>query len=230
MKYTRYDLRKKKRKGATFTVAVFGTLIFAILIGALMIEAFPGLTSIASKNSSPIKNTKSIKYIAIQGGLYKEKEHADENKKILSNYGNPFIITEANKDVRVLLGIYLEDEATTQIKILSDKKIEISKMTFEIPQLDLCDIEITEILNGYFQIISNASDKKVRSVGTADFKKWCMALKVVDDSSKNIGILKDLKNNANNLPEMISKDKLSDIYIYIYNDLQKFIVKTAPNN
>ena len=56
MKYTRYNFKKNKRKGVTFTIAVFGTLMLIVLIGALMINVFPGSTIIVSKNSSPIKN------------------------------------------------------------------------------------------------------------------------------------------------------------------------------
>ena len=51
----------------------------------------------------------------------------------------------------------------------------------------------------------------------------------MDSSSKNISTLKDLKNNVKDLPKEIAKDKISDLYTYIYNALKKFIVKTAPN-
>ena len=229
MKYTRYNLKRKNKKGITFVVVVFFTLILSILIGALMLKGSPASNNIANKKLVPIKNKSAIKYIAIQGGLYKVKEYADETLKILSSYGNPFIITEKDKTMRVLLGVYSEEEATKQMKILLDKGVDNSKMTFEIPQSDLCDVEIMEIINGYFQIISNASDKKVSSVFTADFKKWCLELKEVDSSSKNIATLKDLKSNVNTLPKELSKDKISGLYIYIYNTLQKFIIKMAPN-
>ena len=232
MKYTRYNLKKKNGKGIKFTLVVFSILLLSILIGAMMLKGNKGTTKVDSKDLLPIvnKNKTPIRYIAIQGGLYKTKEYADETKKLLEGYGNPFIIIEADKKMRVLLGIYSEEEAAKQIKILTDKSIVPSKMTFEIPQLNLCDAEIMEIINGYFQIISNASDAKVSSVFTADFKKWCLELKDVDSSSKNIATLKDLKNNVNNLPKEISKDKLSDSYIYIYNTLSKFTVKSAPKN
>ena len=230
MKYTRYNLKKKNGKGIKFTLVVFSILLLSILIGAMMLKGNKETTKVDSKDLLPIvnKNKTPIRYIAIQGGLYKTKEYADETKKLLEGYGNPFIIIEADKTMRVFLGVYTEEEATKQMKILSDKKIENSKMTFQIPQLNLCDAEIMELINGYFQIISNVSDKS--SVFTADYKKWCLELKDVDSSSKNIATLKDLKSNVNNLPKEISKDKLSDSYINIYNALSKFTVKSAPKN
>ena len=230
MKYTRYNLKKKKKEGTTFTIVAFGALILSILMGVIIFKGVSNSDSTANKNLPIVKNNnkKAIRYIAIQGGLYKEKENADEMEKKLSDYGKPFVITEEDKKMRVLLGIYSEEEAIKQIKILTDKGIVPSKMTFQIVQSDLCDAEIIEILNANLLIISTASREDVSSVPTDELKKWCLALKEVDKSSKNISTLKDLKNYVNNLPKEISKDKVSANYIYIYNSLKKFVVKTAP--
>lgn len=230
MKYTRYNLKRKDKKGITFVVVIFGILILSILIGAFLLNgSHASSNNGANRKLVPIKNKSAIRYIAIQGGLYKVKENADETIKILSSYGNPFIITEKDKTMRVLLGVYSEEEATKKVKILSDKNVVSSKMTFEVPQSDLCDVEIIEIINANLQIISNASAKEVSFVQTDELKKWCLALKEVDSGSKNISTLKDLKKSVNTLPKELSKDKISGLYIYIYNTLQKFIIKTAPN-
>lgn len=252
MKYTRYNLKRKKKDGITFTIVAFGTLILCFLMGAL-IFSFSGSVNTVNKKLSPIKNQsvdvanknlsstinknenvanenkEPITYIAIQVGLFKVKKKVDATLNILSGFGNPFIITEQDNTKRVLLGIYSEEEAIKQMKILSDKNIANSKLTYEIPQSDLCDEEIIEIINGNFQIISAASGIDVSSVKTDGFKKWCLELKNVDNSSKNISTLKDLKNNVKDLPKEISKDKISDLYIHIYNTLKKFTVKTAHN-
>jgi len=266
MKYTRYNLKRKKKDGITLTIIAFGTLILCFLMGAL-IFSFSGSVNNVNKNLSPIKNqsidvvnknlssTKNqnpnlankslssvknqngnvansnkepITYIAIQGGLFKVKKNADATINILSGYGNPFIITEQDKTKRVIFGIYSEEEAINQMKILSDKNIANSELTYKIPQSDLCDEEIIEIINGNLQIISTASGTDVSSVKSDSFKKWCLALKNVDNNSKNISTLKELKNNIKDLPKEISKDKISGLYIHIYDTLKKFIVKTAP--
>jgi hypothetical protein len=228
MKYTRYNLKKKKKEGTTFTIVAFGALILSILMGVLIFKGFSNPDSTANKNLPIVKNDnkKAIRYIAIQGGLYKEKEYADEMKKKLSDYGKPFVITEEDKKMRVLLGVYSEEEAIKQIKILTDKGIVPSKMTFEISGSDLCNAEIIEIIDGNLQIIAAASGKEA-NVQTDAFKKYCLELKAVDNSSKNLSTLKDLKNNVSSLPKEISKDKISDCYIYIYNTLKKFTVKSG---
>ena len=228
MKYTRYNLKKKNTPGKKFIITIFGTLTVCILLGIFMLKSFPSSSSSLDKSLPHVTDKKPVLYIAIQGGLYKIKENADETYKLLSDYGNPFIITEEDKTMRVFLGVYTEEEALKQIKILTGKGIVPSKMTFQIVQSDLCDAEIIEILNANLLIISTASREDVSSVPTDELKKWCLALKEVDKSSKNISTLKDLKNYVNNLPKEISKDKVSANYIYIYNSLKKFVVKTAP--
>ena len=184
MKYTRYNLKRKKKDGITFTIVAFGTLILCFLMGSL-IFSFSGSVHTVNKNLSPLKklngnvannnlsikknqsgntanesisvikkqsanvateNKEPIKYIAIQGGLYKVKKNADATINILSGFGSPFIITEQDKITRVLLGIYTEEEAIKEMKILSDNNIANSEMTYEIPQSDLCDEEIVEII------------------------------------------------------------------------------------
>jgi hypothetical protein len=229
MKYTRYNLKKKNKPGIKFIIAIFGTLSVCILLGIFMLKSFPSSSSSVNKNLPPVTDKKPVLYIAIQGGLYKMKENADETNKLLSDYGNPFIITEEDKSMRVFLGVYTEEEALKQMKLLTDKGVKNSKMTFQIVQSDLCDAEIIEILNANLKILSIASGKDVTSVKTDDFKKWCLALKEVDGKSKNINTLKELKDNASKLPEKLSKDMVSASYINIYNALRKFVVKTAPN-
>lgn len=229
MKYTRYNLKKKNKPGIKFIIAIFVTLTVCILLGIFMLKSFPSSSSSLDKSLPPVTDKKPVLYIAIQGGLYKIKENADETNKILSYYGNPFIITEEDKSMRVFLGVYTEEEALKQMKLLTDKGVKNSKMTFQIVRSDLCDAEIIEILNANLKILSITSGKDGASVKTEDFKKWCLALKEVDSNSKNINTLKELKDNVSKLPEKLSKDMVSASYINIYNVLKKFVVKTAPN-
>lgn len=231
MKYTRYDLKKKKNYGPAFSIIIIMVLVLAFILGTIIYKLFVmniGAAKSSTGNVSTINKNdgvnKSVKFYGVQGGMYKNKGNADIEKNILSQYGNPFSI-EKNGITRVFLGIYSSDEGEKITKNLTNKKIDNSKMTFTVVTNDLCDAEITEIINANLLVLEKLGENNVKAVQTDELKKWCTSLQSVDEKSKNFSMLKDLKNYINKMPKEISKDKGSGNYIYIYNILQKVASK-----
>ncbi|MCT8978237.1 hypothetical protein N4T77_16740 [Clostridium sp. CX1] len=244
MKYTRYDLKRKNDNKAfilmillVFILAfILGTAIFRLLTGnALGFNSGGSNTNNGGSvnNSSKAvdsssKNTdtsdKIVKYIAVQGGIYQNKENVDSEKNLLIQYGTPFTVVENDK-TRVFLGVYTESHGEEIIKSLSEQKVDNSKMLFTISKKDLCDSEITEIINANLQILNKLSEKDVKAIQTEELKKWCSSLKKVDKDSKNINLLNDIKNHVNNMPKELPKDKAAENYAYIYSILKKMSQK-----
>lgn len=176
----------------------------------------------ADKNTKAVvpAKGKKVKYVAVQQGMYQNEANANEGIKTISAFGNPFIIPEKNCK-RVLLGIYTEEQSEKIIKILNDKKIENSKMVFEVKCEDVCDLEIVEIINAYTQVINKLSEANVKSIQTKELKTWCASLKGSKDNNKNIKLLNELKDRINKLPNEITRDKASENYVFLYNLLGK---------
>lgn len=179
--------------------------------------------NIDSKSEAPkesIVGKASFKYVVIQGGMFGNETGVEKTKNQLSFYGNPFIIND-DKYKRVFLGIYTEDGAKAVINTLNANKVSNSTMKFEIKVNNLCDMEISEILNGYIQVLGKLSEKNVKAIQTQDFKNWCKSLEAVDEKSSNIKILNELKDKVAKLPNELSNDKTAENYIFIYSILQK---------
>lgn len=229
MKYTRFDLKKKSNSGR-FVWCVLCILIAAFILGTIISkliskEAWPKSilnlkqNNIESKNQQQVTK-KNVKYIAVQGGMYANKDNAENEKKLLSGYGNPFEITDGN-NTRVFIGIYDETGAEGIIKTLNTNNVPNSKMIFELNVNDLCDAEISEIINADLQIINKLSNKDIEGVYTDELKKWCTQLKAADKNSKNISVLNELNAYINSMPKKIQKDKVEENYIKIYTILKK---------
>lgn len=236
MKYTRYDMKKKKNEGVMVLLILAVTLIMAFVIGTVMSNFF--LKSSASgksenntkktisqePSSKPAETKATIKYVVIQGGKFKDSNYVGPCKNILSNYGNPFIIVEAD-GTRVLLGIYSEADSEKLIKTLNENKVDNSKMPFEISNGDLCNKEIVEIINGNLLMLTKLTEKNVPAVQTGEFKKWCTSLKDVEKESKNYAVLNEIKGYVNNMADKIEKEKAADNYVFLYNTLKKLNTK-----
>jgi hypothetical protein len=233
MKYTRYDMKKRKNNNYVFALILVSTIVFAFVIGTVFSKFFlknsnfnepkvksPSNAVNVSNNNSEEK--KVIKYIAVQGGKFAKSEYLENARNTLKSYGNPFTIKEED-GTRVFLGIYSEQDAVNVIKTLTDNSIANSKMTFQVTvsSSDACNDEIVKLIDGELGILSILSDKSVKSYITDEFKRWCSQLKEVDKKSKNIDVLNELKAQANSLPNELGKDKSEECYIFIYNTLKK---------
>lgn len=166
------------------------------------------------------KVNSQFKFVAVQGGVFKNDTYLNERKNILNKYGDPFIIS-TEKGKRLFLGIYDEKIYGDVIKKLNNDKIDNANMVFTVNCNDICDVEICEILKAYLDILNKFSNKNVKSVSTEEFKKWTNSLGKNHCNCKNEQILKGLKNHINNLPNNIIKDNICNNYIFVFNILKK---------
>lgn len=235
MKYTRYDIKKRRGNNFIFGAVLFSTLIFALIIGTIvssMLFKDSTLKYIPNKepnNASKVSNenignasNKTVKYIAVQGGVYKKAENAETTKNNLSEYGNPFTVQD-DKGTRVFLGIYNEESGLNIIKMLNDKNISNSKMSFNLNISDNCDSVIAAIISSELDILSKLNDKGIKPIPTDEFKKWLTSLEAVDKESKNFSLLTELTSHINGLPKELSNDNSVNDYKYIYNLLKKLV-------
>ncbi len=241
MKYTRYDL-KRKNGNKTFILLVLLILILAFLFGTIIFKLFLENYSSKSnlkgepnsiknyinnkqgKNGIANKGNEILKFVAIQGGVYQNKENAEAEKILLNTYGTPFAVSEDNKN-RVFVGIYTEDEGVKIAKILNDQKIDNAKIVFSLNKNNMCDIEIAELMNANIQVLNKLSEKNVKAIQTGELKKWCLSLKKVDKGSKDIAVLNEFKDYINKMPKEISKEKACENYVYLYEILKKVAIK-----
>lgn len=237
MKYTRYDL-KQRSDGKTFILTVVFILMFAFFFATVIFKIFVGNSNSknqannmsdtqvsnqnkkGSQNSNAVQNDEKLgKFIAVQGGIYKDKNNAEQEKNLLKQYGIPFSITEQDK-TRVLLGIYNEETGKNIVTSLTEQKVDNSKMMFSVDEDSTCNTQIVELVNAYIQVLNKMSEKNVEAVQTSELKKWSISLEKVKDG-KNLNALNEIKSYINKLPDKISKDKVEGSYIYVYNFLNK---------
>lgn len=225
MGYTRYDLRRKKKHNYSYIILICGVLVLAFISGSIISKLF--IKDINSEESNSLKNQNNIvqpvgekSFIAIQGGVFANKENAEKLKISLSVYGNPFIVSENGKN-RVILGIYTEKESEEIINKLKGNNIEFSKISFKYDLSNPCNLQIAETIDAQLQIIEKLSEDNVKSVQTKQLKKWCNDLKSVDENEANYNTLIDLKEHIKKLPDEITKDSLEEYNIYLYKKLKE---------
>ncbi|MCM8710361.1 hypothetical protein M2651_04895 [Clostridium sp. SYSU_GA19001] len=236
MKYTRYDMKRKKNNSLAFVVVFLSTLVFAVVIGTVISKLFfnNNLKEVIPKSEDKITDAakkedkkKVVRYIVVQCGVFGKNENAESVKKNLSVYGNAFTVLD-EKGTRVLLGIYKEEQGLKTMKILSEKSIDNSKITFEINILNnnACDEQVAAIIDAELDVLTSLADSNTKSIDTKELKKWCsLEIKEVDKKSTNINVLNELKAHISTLPDELGKDKASECYIFLYNILKKLTEK-----
>lgn len=226
MGYTRYDLKKKNKNIFMFIFLTCGILILAFISGSIISNLFiKDINKQGSSNSTkiPKKSVQPIldkKILAIQCGVFSNKENAEKIKTSLLAIGKPFIVEENNK-TKVILGIYTEDKANEVIKKLEENKIDFSKVSFKYNLNNPCDIQIIQIVDAELQILEELSKDEVKSVQTKQLKEWCSDLKEVSENNKNYSVLSDLKKYINNLPQEAHKENLEEYNLYLYKKLKE---------
>ncbi|MCM0648967.1 hypothetical protein NBE98_11340 [Clostridium swellfunianum] len=234
MKYTRYDMKRKNNGNLVLGLVLFSTLVFAFLIGTVVSNVFLKNSArkdevIKPQNAVDVANKTEIKgkvkYIAVQGGKFREAPGVEKTKNALSTYGNPFTIQDPD-GTRVLLGIYSEEEALSKIKLLTENNIDNSKMIFELGGSgDACDEAIAAAIGAELDVLSKLSEKDVQSVNSSEIKEWLKGLKDVDKNSKNFALLEELKAQINGLPEKLEKEKAPEYYSFLYGYMKKLAGK-----
>jgi hypothetical protein len=227
-------MKRKNNNNLVLAVVLLSTLVFAFLIATVVSNVLlkhSGKLEDSKKPNGAVdvvnnNETKKItKYIAIQGGMFKESSNVDKAKNTLSPYGNPFTVQEQN-GTRVLLGIFSEEEAINIMKALTEKSIDNSKMTFEINSpSNLCDEAITAAITAELDVLSKLRDPEVKSIKSSDLKSWLLTLQEIGKNSKNIALFEEIKAHINALPSEIEKDKVPEYYSFLYSFMKKLISK-----
>lgn len=222
MRYTRYDLKKRKKNNVFFIILIVGILTLAFISGSIISNVFIKSTDYKVENNESIKENLKPQnnYVALQCGVFANKDNAKELKKKLSLIGTTFIVEEDNKS-RVIMGIYTEESSELILKKMIENKIEYSKLKLKINNEELCDNQITEILGAYIQINNRFFDDKVKSVQTKQLKSWTSSLKEVEKNSINYEVLQNLKQEIKVLPDQISKENLENINFQLFNKIKE---------
>lgn len=227
MKYTRYDIKRKKKKNYYGSIVLIAILMLAVLT-VLVISPFifknndkNAVVAIQKDGNEVSKNSEVASFIMVQCGAFQKVDNATKLQlELVKTLGDSYIIQDLDSS-RVIYGIYTESEGTNILKELNDKKIESSKMTFIVKENDLCNKEIVELINANLQVINTLSNKSIKSIQTEDLKKWTSALKEVDKKSLNFTVLEDLKSHTLKVGKELSKTNIGESYIYLYNTLKK---------
>lgn len=238
MRYTRYDIKKRNRDNYALLIVLFSVLIASYLLGSWLSSIFiknaKTVTSTEKiiksdankeqnneKQVAPVKTENvTVRFICIQNGLFENKDNADLMKNKVKEVLNPFSIKEDNK-IRILSGIFKEGDAANNIQLLSSKGIDNSVIKFEINKSDKCDAETVEIISGYVEILTKLLEKDVKSIQTVSFKQYVNTLEKIESTSKNYTVLEDLKKHINGLPDSITKDKMEESYVFLYDILKR---------
>lgn len=219
MKYTRYNIKKNNNKKHVGSVVVLCLLLIAlftaILVSPKLSSHFKGIEQVSNKVDE--NKVKINKFYLIQLGAFNKVDGAKKFQTDLSaTVGDTYLITDTAV-TRVIRGIYAEDKLSDVQKELTDKKIEYSKMTFNISYGDLCNKEITEILKANLQVLNKLSEKDVQSFNSEELMKWLSTLEKVDEKSTNYVALKQLRDRTQSYGDKITKDKLTESYKFIFD-------------
>lgn len=224
MRYTRYDIKRKKKGNKFYVVAVFIVLICAILIGTLISNIFLKNNSsvVGSSESKAVFNqNNSVDFVFLQCGIFTKKENAQDLMNKLGKIGNPFEVQD-NGNVRVMFGIYdNKKDYDAAVKLLRDNKFEVQDINYSLSKNDVCDSQIISILNASLQVINKTYDKDVKEVQTAALKDWTKKLDKVDGNYKNKIVLEEIKQHIDKLPASFSKDNANEDKVFLYSQFKK---------
>ncbi|MFT8315107.1 MAG: SPOR domain-containing protein [Clostridium sp.] len=224
MRYTRYDIKRKKKGNKFYVVAVFIVLICAILIGTLISNIFLKNNSsvVGSSESKAVFNqNNSVDFVFLQCGTFTKKENAQDLMNKLGKIGNPFEVQD-NGNIRVMFGIYdNKKDYDAAVKLLRDNKFEVQDINYSLSKNDVCDSQIISILNASLQVINKTYDKDVKEVQTAALKDWTKKLDKVDGNYKNKVVLEEIKQHIDKLPASFSKDNANEDKVFLYSEFKK---------
>lgn len=224
MKYTRYDLERKKRTSNCFLLCLIGVLIGSVVIGTVTFKMFFQSINSSLKNTKSTYNENSIEktnFTFIQCGVFSKKENAEELMIQLEKIGIPFEIDD-NSKIRVFFGVYSStQDINAAIKQLKDSKFDQNCIAICLNKENNCDAQIIDIVNADLEVFNKLADSKVKAIETNDFKKWVNKLIIPEQTFKNNTVLKEIKVYINKLPDKVTKDNIKDNKVFIYKKLKE---------
>lgn len=222
MRYTRYEYKRYSKLKFLCSSIIIGGISIG---GGLYISSFifdrnqeNSVQTTASKNSDKVVDA-DMNIIALQCGYYSKKENADKSVNELTTYCTPFII-ESDGKFRVMAGIYEENNASEKFDELRSKGIEVAKIKLIINGESNEDKKCVEVMDGVFTILNKLDEDDVKSIKTADFKKWTQNIINKDDlnNSKKLNLINEC---INNFPEEINKNNRGEISANIYKAINE---------
>lgn len=226
MKYTRYDYKKKKKENLAPIIFIVAILLVSLLLGTALSNMFIKNKGDKSSNkansinvSKPSEEKGNLKLYAIQCGYFGKVENAEEIKNKMVSAGYEAFAIKDNDKVRVIAGIFGDKDSEVLSKELKDKGFDNTRIGFEISREDVTDYEIGEIIEANLKILTKFKEKDVKSIQTAELKKWMASIKEGDKKGKHDALLQEVKKYTEDLPEEIKKENLKDSYTAIYGFL-----------
>ncbi|MGV8984190.1 SPOR domain-containing protein [Clostridium sp.] len=234
MRYTRYNYKPPRKKN-NFMFVIILVIIAAIALGTIFSKLLPknivsmpsgdkttktGLEkdSVDVSKTTPVNNIKD--YVAIQCGIFSNKENALILKNSLMKSGTPFIIEENNL-IRVFFGIYPKEGTDIVTKQLTASKIVYTKINFQLTPKDSTSAQTNEMISADLKILNKLSEKDTSAFDTVELKKWLIALEGTDEKSASYASMTEIKKYLTALPAEMKKEKAEEGYIYIYKFIKK---------
>ncbi|MDD3223807.1 MAG: SPOR domain-containing protein [Clostridium sp.] len=222
MRYTRYDLKRKKRNNGVLILIFALIIISAILIGTAMSKVIFRYGK-GSYNNAVSNNNSSVvyKYTFFQCGLFSKKENADALVKSLENVAKMVEVPDNGK-IRVITGIYKNGSNSYNAMVKTFKNNSTSYKNIDYTfKSDKCNDEIAAIINANLQIIDRSSQSGVENVKTKSLKKWTSNLEKIDSTYKNSKNLNDLKAYIGKMANTYNGNNIDDNITFLFNELKK---------
>lgn len=224
MRYTRYEYKRYSKLKFLCSVIIIGGISIGggLYISSLIFDRNQenSVQTTASKNNDKDKVVDTnMNIIALQCGYYSKKENAEKSVNELAAYCTPFII-ESDGKFRVMAGIYEENNASKKFDELISKGIEVAKIKLTINGENNEDKKCIEVMDGVFTILNKLDEDGVKSIKTADFKKWTQNIINKEDlnNSKKLNLINEC---INNFPEEINKNNKGEISANVYKAINE---------
>lgn len=229
MRYTRYDYKKKS--GGNFFAWLLLVVILAIAIGIIIFKVFfngGGFSNPLDFLNNDKEQEEKLPpgeedeiFRIVQCGLYSKEENAKAILTTLPNGMKGFIVEEDGK-FKVMAGIYKDEDGSKKVEELTKATINSFSIKCALSSSSIEGKMKVEIINALLQVINKIEEKDVKSVNTAELKKWTEeSISNIEKSSEELdGLVKTIKE----LPEEFSKNNVEDSKKYLYNLLIKYRV------
>lgn len=228
MKYTRYDYNKKRK--SNFGLSLIIVIVLGTLIGAGVFKlSGNGMNNLINNNNKQVSENKEGNtaetnaaisekcYVAIQCGVYQNQENANSVIASIPSDFQSFIVEEDGK-YRIIAGIFEKSEVETKVNELNTASINNFSIKYNINEKDNNGLIISEIINGYLQIVNKVSESEIQSVNTSEFKEW---VRNISGNSENETV-KEMINMTNNLPDEYKKENNVEVMKTLYKLLSKY--------